>query len=213
MFVKICGLKTLDMLQTAIEAGADYVGLVFFEKSPRHVALEEAASLATAARGQTKIVALVVDETDETLTQIANSVQPDYFQLHGAEPPARAQEIFDQFQIPLIKALGVQTAEDVQRADDYPMADIILFDAKPSPHQTQLPGGNGIAFDWNLLHEQRLKRTFMLSGGLTPLNVAEAIQLTGAMGVDTSSGVERARGVKDPRLIKDFIQCAKQMTD
>ena len=208
MQVKICGLTNAEMMDVAVSAGADFVGLVFFEKSPRHVSLDQAVALAEIARDRAKIVALVVDETDETLETIATRLAPDYLQLHGSETPERCDEIAERFHIPLIKALGVRSIDDVDRADLYSTPELILFDAKADPKLTALPGGNGIAFDWNLLHEQRQKRSYMLSGGLTPLNVQEAIRLTGATMVDTSSGVERERGVKDPDLIRDFIKQA-----
>ncbi len=208
MQVKICGLKDAEMMDVAVSAGADFVGLVFFEKSPRHVTLDQAIKLAEIARGRTKIVALVVDEQDAALEALATHLKPDYLQLHGSETPERCDEIAARFRIPLIKALGVRSIDDVARADLYSSPELILFDAKADPKVTALPGGNGIAFDWNLLHEQCEKRVFMLSGGLTPFNVQEAIRLTGATMVDTSSGVEREKGVKDPDLIRDFIKQA-----
>lgn len=209
MQVKICGLKDEQMLEAAVKAGADFIGLVFFEPSPRNVSIDMAINLAGIARDQAKIVALVVNADDALLSEITEKVQPNYFQLHGAETAGRTAEINEQFKIPLIKAIGVKTAEDVIRADDYTSSQIILFDAKADPTITKLPGGNGIPFDWRLLTGQKEKRNFMLSGGLTPLNVREAIKLTGASMVDVSSGVETAPGVKDSALIAHFIKAAK----
>jgi len=201
------------MMQTALCAGADYVGLVFFEKSPRNVSIEQATSLAALARGQAYIVALVVDASNQQLNEIVDTVQPDYLQLHGNETAERADEIAGLFGIPVIKAIGVRGLEDVARADDYKTADIILFDAKADPVISKLPGGNGIAFDWHNLKGQKEQRNFMLSGGLTPENVQNAISLTGCAIVDVSSGVERSPGVKDKVLIEAFINGAKTLRD
>lgn len=217
MQVKICGIKDEDMLGAAIDAGADFVGFVFFPKSPRHVCVSQASELArflrqTPDNERPKIVSLVVNATDEELELICKEVQPDYIQLHGSETAERAKEINERFQTPLIKAIGVTTASDVALADDYSAAEIILFDAKADPKLTDLPGGNGIPFDWTALTGQKEKRNFMLSGGLTPENVAEAIALTGASIVDVSSGVETSPGVKDRALIQDFIKAAKGAT-
>lgn len=209
MQVKICGLKDIDMMHAALNAGTDFVGLVFFEKSPRNVSLELAKTLAATARGRAKIVALVVNATDEQLSDIVNIVDPDYLQLHGTETPARCLSIASRFKLPIIKALGVSNIEDVAGALAYDTADIILFDTKADPKRSQLPGGNGIPFDWTILKGQKERSEFMLSGGLTPLNVIEAINLTGAAIVDVSSGVETSPGVKDAGLIAQFIAAAK----
>ena len=213
MLVKICGLKTKDTARAAIEAGADFIGLVFFPKSPRNVSLEQAVELSSFIKElspSTKIVALVVNPEDDDLMAIVEKVQPDYIQLHGNETAERAQTIRERFKTPLIKAIGVKDHEDVAKADDYTAADIILFDAKADPKLTDLPGGNGIPFDWKALKGQKGKRRFMLSGGLTVENVATAIELTGASIVDVSSGVESSPGVKDINLIKAFITAAKK---
>lgn len=217
MQVKICGIKDEDMLGAAIDAGTDFVGFVFFPKSPRHVSVSQASELArflrqTPENERPKIVSLVVNASDEELELICKEVQPDYIQLHGSETAERTKEINERFQTPLIKAIGVTTASDVALADDYSAAEIILFDAKADPKLTDLPGGNGIPFDWTALTGQKEKRNFMLSGGLTPENVAEAIALTGASIVDVSSGVEISPGVKDRALIQAFIQAAKDAT-
>lgn len=209
MQVKICGLKDAAMMAAALDAGADMVGLVFFPKSPRHVTLEAAQDLATQARGRAEVVALMVEPDDDAIGEVMSAVQPDYLQLHGGESAARVAAIKDKFRVPIIKAIGVASADDVVLADGYQRADIILFDAKADPSLSELPGGNGIPFDWRMLKGQKEKRNFMLSGGLTPGNVAEAISLTGAALVDVSSGVETAPGQKQAALIEAFIRAAK----
>jgi phosphoribosylanthranilate isomerase len=206
---KICGISTHDALTAAIAGGADYIGLVFFAKSPRNVSLETAASLAEAARSQTKIVALTVDADDALLASIQQSVKPDYFQLHGDESPKRVSDIKARFGLPVIKALPIETATDVTKATTFSgIADIILFDAK-APPGADLPGGNGRAFDWSLLHGVSEKLDFMLSGGLTPDNVCAAMVQSGAVAVDVSSGVETAPGQKDTELIRRFLHAVK----
>lgn len=209
MQVKICGLKDAAMMAAALDAGADMAGLVFFPKSPRHVTLEAAQDLAMRARGRAKVVALMVEPDDDAIGEVMSAVQPDYLQLHGGESAARVAAIKDKFRVPIIKAIGVASADDVALADGYQRADIILFDAKADPSLSALPGGNGIPFDWRMLKGQKEKRNFMLSGGLTPANVAEAISLTGAALVDVSSGVETAPGQKQAALIEAFIRAAK----
>ena len=204
--VKICGLSTAETMQAALDFGADMVGLVFYPKSPRNVSLEQAAPLAAQARGKAKIVALVVDADDTLLKSIVNAVRPNYLQLHGAETPGRVAEITKLFNVPAIKAIKVKEAGDVAKANAFKdVADLILFDAK-APEEL-LPGGNGLSFDWNLLKGK--DGLFMLSGGLNPHNVAEAIRLTRAPIVDVSSGVESLPGKKDISLIRKFIERAK----
>lgn len=209
--VKICGLKTEATLLAALDAGADYVGLNFYPKTPRYVDLVTAATLASIARGRVKIVALAVDPDDALISEIASQVAPDLLQLHGKETPERAMEIKARTGIPVMKAIAVRTAEDAERALAYrSAADLILFDAKPPEGLSNaMPGGNGVAFDWQALLGVRDKVRYMLSGGLTPENVAEAIRLTGATSVDVSSGVERAPGEKDAAKIRRFIAAAK----
>ena len=204
--VKICGLSTSETMQAALDFGADMVGLVFYPRSPRNVSPEQAAALAAQARGKAKIVALVVDADDALLKSIVNAVRPNYFQLHGSETPERVGEIATTFSTSIIKAIKVKEAADVAKAKAYKdVADLILFDAK-APEEL-LPGGNGLSFDWNLLKGKG--GLFMLSGGLTPDNVAEAIRLTRAPTVDVSSGVESLPGKKDISLIRKFIEQAK----
>lgn len=208
--VKICGLSTPETLDAAVEAGADLIGLVFFPKSPRNVTIRQAASLAERARGRAKIVALVVDADDALLNDIASAVNPDLIQAHGSETPERVAEIERLTGKPVIKAIKVEDAADIVSAAAYSdVASLILYDSKaPETLGHALPGGNGHAFDWNLLDGGK-RPAFMLAGGLTPENVAEAIQTTGAPVVDVSSGVESATGVKDVHLIRKFIEAAK----
>lgn len=206
---KICGITTREALDAAVEGGADYVGFVFFAKSPRNIGIRDAAALAEHVRGKAKAVALVVDADDEALRQIVDGMAPDFLQLHGRETPERTEAIKARFGVPVIKAIGVETAEDADLARTYRgVADIILFDAK-APKNAVLPGGNGLAFDWRILDNIRNELPFMLSGGLTAETVADAIRLTGAQAVDVSSGVERSPGVKDVALIRRFLQAVK----
>jgi phosphoribosylanthranilate isomerase len=207
--IKICGLKTQDALETAIDAGADWVGLVFFPKSPRHVGLEQAAELSHFVGTRAKKVALLVDPDDPTLEAVIMAMNPDLIQLHGKETPERVADIKNRFGRPIIKAIGVSEAEDIVAARSYTGADWILLDAKP-PKGADLPGGNGISFDWQLLAGLDLGRPLMLSGGLDPSNVAEAIATARPKGVDVSSGVESAPGVKDPERIRAFISAARE---
>lgn len=213
--VKICGIVDPSAMTAALDAGADYVGLVFFGKSPRNVDLETAHGLADMARGRAKVVALVVDADDRLLDAITAKVAPDVFQLHGAETPERAAAVASRLQRATVKALAVETAHDIAKANAYLGADqtldgapFVLFDAK-APADANLPGGNGVAFDWRILREAAADIPYMLAGGLTPDNVADAIQVTGADRVDVSSGVESAPGIKDPALIRSFIHAVK----
>ena len=207
--VKICGIKTEAIMRAALDAGADYVGLAFFAKSPRNVSVAEAARLADFARGKATIVALIVDADDTLLETIVRDVRPGLLQLHGSETPQRCEAITARWSTPVMKAIGVGTAADAARALDYrPAADLILFDAKP-PQGAELPGGNGVAFDWSIIAPMTGRVPAMLSGGLTPANVAEAIRIARVGAVDVSSGVETAPGVKDAALIRAFIAAAK----
>ena len=206
---KICGITTREALDAAIAGGADYVGLVFCAKSPRHLEIDEASELARHARGRVKIVALTVDADDATLAQIIDEVSPDYLQLHGTESSERVAAIKQRFGRPVIKAIAVATSYDAAGAQQYAgSADVILFDAKAPPGAARL-GGHGRTFDWNVLNRVAGRMPFMLSGGLGPANVAEAIALTRATAVDVSSGVESAPGVKDIELIRRFLQAVK----
>lgn len=206
--VKICGLSTLATLEAAILAGADMAGFVFFEKSPRHISLETARTLGHAAQGRIRKVALSVDASDAELDAMVEALRPDLLQLHGKETPERVGAVTGRFGLPVIKAVGVETAADVARAAAYRgAADILLFDAKPAAGAT-VPGGAGVAFDWDLLRGHS-GGDWMLSGGLDPANVAEALRRTGAPAVDVSSGVESARGVKDAGKIAAFVAAAR----
>ncbi|HZP08865.1 phosphoribosylanthranilate isomerase [Methyloceanibacter sp.] len=205
--VKICGVRTPAIIEESARAGADFVGLVLFEKSPRHVELEEARVLAAIARGKVKTVAVLVDPDDALVVGVAERVRPDLIQLHGSETPERVSAVKAMTGLPVMKAIPVAAAADVGRAGDYAgIADYILFDAKAAP-DAPLAGGNGVPFDWHALIGA--KAPFALSGGLTPETVGEAIRVTGASLVDVSSGVERARGEKDAKLIVSFITAAK----
>jgi phosphoribosylanthranilate isomerase len=204
--VKICGLSTEETMQAALDAGADFVGLMFYPKSPRNVSLELAAKLATIAKGRAKIVAVVVDADDALLKAIMHNAEPDYIQAHGSETPQRILEIKNQYGVRVIKVIKVKDAADIDLAKDFcNVADLIMFD--PKAPQDTLPGGNGLSFDWNLLSGE--DEPFMLAGGLNPDNVAQAIKLTQAPIVDVSSGVETSPGVKDAGLIAKFIRVAK----
>lgn len=210
--VKICGLTTAETIDAAIDAGADYIGLVFFPPSPRNVSLQEAGPLADLARGRTKIVALTVDADDSLIDGITRFVRPDIVQLHGSETPERAGVIKSRTGCSVMKVIKVETAADAELAFDYVApagpCDLILFDAK-APKGSVLPGGNGLTFDWRAIESVRGRLAFMLSGGLDADNVANAIRLTGAPAVDVSSGVESAPGVKDPARIRAFLTAAK----
>ncbi|MEM9030754.1 MAG: phosphoribosylanthranilate isomerase [Pseudomonadota bacterium] len=209
--VKICGLSTAETMEVALDAGADFVGLVFFAKSPRNVSIAQARGLAEQASGRAEIVALVVDPDDELVGQIAAQVGPDVIQLHGAETPDRVREIGQKTGARTMKAIKVATRTDAAAALAYrDSADLILFDAKPPPG-AELPGGNGLAFDWTALAEVAAEVDYMLSGGLSPENVRLAIEVTGAPAVDVSSGVESAPGVKDAARIRAFIAAAKDV--
>ena len=207
--VKICGLSSAPTLEAALEAGADLVGLVFFDKSPRFVPPERARELAAQARGRAKLVALAVDADDAALTAIVAAATPAYLQLHGRESPARVAAIRRAFGVAVIKAIGVAEAADLKKADEYrDAADWLLIDAKP-PKGAVLPGGNGLAFDWRLARGFAPGKPWLLSGGLDAANVGEAIARCRAPGVDVSSGVERAPGVKDEDKIKAFVAAAR----
>jgi len=208
--VKICGVRTPAIIEEAAKAGADFIGLVLFPKSPRYVELEEARVLAAIARGKIGTVAVLVDPDDELVAGVAERVRPDLIQLHGNETPERVVAIKAMTGLPVMKAIPVAEAGDAKRASDYAgIADYILFDTKAAP-DAQLAGGNGVPFDWHAL--AGVKPPFALSGGLTAETVGQAIRVTGATLVDVSSGVERARGEKDAKLVASFIGAAKSAT-
>ena len=208
--VKICGLNSPVAVTAAAKAGAVYGGFVFFEKSPRNVGLDQARDLAVAAPVGLAKVALVVNADNARLDAITDHVPLDMLQLHGSETPERVAEIRARYGLPVMKAIGVADADDLSAIDRYaPVVDQLLIDAKP-PKNADLPGGNGLSFDWRLLQGRKYWTCpWMLAGGLTPDNVAEAIRLTGAKQVDVSSGVESAPGVKDIGRIADFVSAAQ----
>jgi phosphoribosylanthranilate isomerase len=207
--VKICGLSARETLDTALEAGADMVGFVFFPPSPRHLSLGTARELGKQARGRAIKVALTVDADDATFENILETLQPDILQLHGKETTARVRDIKAKFGLPVMKALPVETAADLAVLPGYAgVADRILFDARP-PKDATRPGGLGAVFDWHVLEKLDLELPFMVSGGLHADNVAEAVRVTRTGGVDVSSGVESSPGVKDPELIRAFIRAAR----
>jgi phosphoribosylanthranilate isomerase len=209
LLVKICGLSTRETLDVALGAGADMVGFVFFPPSPRHLSLEVARELGRQAKGRAVKVALTVDADDAMLGNIVETLQPDILQLHGKETTARLRDIKAKFGLPLMKVLPVETTADLAPLAGYAaVADRILFDAH-APNGATRPGGLGAVFDWHVLENLDLKLPFMVSGGLNADNVAEAVRVTRAGGVDVSSGVERSPGVKDPEMIRDFIRAAR----
>ena len=203
--VKICGLKTVADMRVAAEAGAGYVGFVFFEKSPRFVTHVQAAEIAAEVPAGLCKVALTVNASDAELDAIIGAVPLDMLQLHGAETPERVLQVKERFGLPVMKAVGVRSWDDLTVMEQYfPVADQLLVDAKP-PKGSVLPGGNGVQFDWGLVAGRRWPIPWMLAGGITADNVAQAVAQTGARQVDLSSAVERAPGIKDPDLIRAFL--------
>ena len=211
LLVKICGLSTPETVATAVAAGADMVGFMFYPRSPRNVSVETSAALADLARGRAAIVAVMVDPTDEALETIAAGLKPDLLQLHGSESAERVSQIRQRFGIPVMKVLAIATSQDLAPIPEYAgLVDGFLFDAKPPPSTAHsLPGGNGISFDWRLVKGLEPGKPALLSGGLNASNVADAIRLTGMGGVDVSSGVESRPGEKDPAMIEAFIAAAR----
>ncbi len=208
--VKICGLTAPDHVRAAVDAGARYLGFNFFAKSPRYVSPQQAAKLATHVPAGVAKVALVVNAPDEVLDDITQNAPFDILQLHGGESIERVQQIKDRYGLPVMKVIGVADEADLAAIDAFSdVADQLLIDAKP-PKNAVLPGGNGLAFDWRLLAGRKYwRKPWMLAGGLTPDNVAEAIRMTGARQVDVASGVESAPGVKDAALMKAFIDATQ----
>lgn len=209
LIVKICGLSTPETLEVALDAGADMVGFVFFPPSPRHIGIDAIAKLADVARGRAEIAVLTVDAREDDLAAIADRVKPDWLQLHGVEPADHVAALKASFGGRVMKALPIAGRDDLARIARYAdVADRLLFDAKP-PRDATRPGGLGAAFDWHLLEGLDPSIAFMVSGGLHAGNVAEAVRVTRAGGVDVSSGIERAPGIKDPELIRSFIRAAR----
>lgn len=213
--IKICGLSTPETLEAAVAAGADMVGFVRFPASPRHLSLEAGHELSAQARGRTLRVLLVVDPTDRELDEAVAAIDPDLVQLHGRESPERVAAIRRRSGRPVMKAIGIGRAEDLRGAARYDeAADRLLLDAKPAADAAR-PGGNGARFDWSLLRDRDdrplldRRLALMLSGGLTPENVADAVRVSGIAAVDVSSGVETSPGVKDPERIAAFVRAAR----
>ncbi|NBU27708.1 MAG: phosphoribosylanthranilate isomerase [Caulobacteraceae bacterium] len=214
--VKICGLSTPDTVQAAVDGGAAFLGLNFFEKSPRYVSPDTAARLAALARRDgprrpPSIVAITVDADDAEIDRIVAALNPDFVQLHGKETPARAQAISARTGVRLIRALAVSEQSDIEAAARWDgVVDHLLFDARP-PAGSALPGGTGARFDWTLLAGHRFRRPHFLAGGLDPWNVGEALRLSGAPLADVSSGVERGPGIKDGPLITAFLDAVRSL--
>jgi phosphoribosylanthranilate isomerase len=208
--VKICGLTTPEAMDAAVEGGAAFVGFMFFAASPRAISPEAAARLAERARGKAAIVAVTVDPDDVLIDRLRVTLRPDYVQLHGREVPSRVRQVAERSSGGVIKALPVSVAADIDRAADYEaVAEHLMFDTQPSPAADR-PGGAGASFDWSVLAGRRFARPWFLAGGLDPWNVAEAVRVSGAPMADVSSGVERGAGLKDPALIRAFLEAARR---
>jgi len=209
--IKICGLSTPESLEWALSAGADLVGFVHFERSPRHLSVDAAAALSRQVAGRARTVVLTVDAEDDLLDHLVATIAPDFVQLHGRESPQRVAEVRKHVGRPVIKALGIGTAEDVAAAHAYAgVADLLLYDAKP-PKDASRPGGLGVVFDWSLL--ESAPSPFLLSGGLDPTNVGDAVRRVRPAGVDVSSGVESAPGQKDEARIRAFVAAARAASE
>lgn len=207
--IKICGLKTPEALEAALAGGASHVGFIFFAKSPRWIEPAAAGGLRDTARGRAKAVAVTVDADDAFLDEIVAAMAPDMLQLHGKETPGRVAQVKARYSLPVMKALAVSEAGDLNKALAFAgVADRLLFDAKP-PKGSELPGGNGVSFDWALLKALPVGTDYLLSGGLNAGNVGEALRLANPPGLDVSSGVESAPGVKDVGLIRGFFDAVR----
>lgn len=207
--IKICGLKTQEAVLRAVERGASHIGFIFFEKSPRNIEPDLAGRLADLIRGRAKIVAVTVNADDDNLDEIVHLLKPDILQLHGSETPEQVLRTKALYALPVMKAFAIREAQDFDRIDPYiGIADRFLFDAK-APAGSELPGGNGVSFDWTLLRSLDAGIDYMLSGGLNKDNIAEALKETGARGIDISSGVEGAPGIKDLSLIDAFFDAVR----
>lgn len=207
--IKICGISRTETLDHVIRRGASHVGFIFFEKSPRHVEPDVAADLIAHVRGRAKTVAVTVNADNDLLEEIVYAARPDMLQLHGHESAERVVTVKALFGLPVIKALSVRSEADLAMIEEYRgVADRMLLDAKP-PAGADLPGGNGVTFDWRLLEAMDPTIPYFLSGGLNAENVAEALAVTGALGLDMSSGVESAPGIKDPARIDAFFDAVE----
>jgi len=203
--IKICGLSTPDAVDRAVENGASHIGFIFFEKSPRNIEPDLAGALADRVRGRTRIVAVTVDADNDDLDDIVALLRPDMLQLHGHESPDRVLAIKAVYGLPVIKVISIREGDDLKKIAPYiGIADSFLFEAKP-PAGSELPGGNGVSFDWTLLRALDGDIDYMLSGGLNKGNIGEALRETGARAIDMSSGVESAPGVKDVAMIDEFF--------
>ncbi|CAN7224577.1 phosphoribosylanthranilate isomerase [Phyllobacterium sp. LjRoot231] len=207
--IKICGLKTDEAVAAALDGGASHIGFIFFPKSPRNIDPVGAGRLRQAAKGRAKAVAVTVDADDTTLDGIVAAMQPDMLQLHGKESVARVAEIKTRYGLPVMKVFSLRERGDLDQITPYiGIADRFLFDTKP-PEGSELPGGNGVSFDWQVLSALDASIDYMLSGGLNAGNIADALQATNAHGIDISSGVESAPGVKDVSLIREFFRAVR----
>ena len=205
MKIKICGLSTNDSIDAVVAGGASHIGMIFFAKSPRHVGLEQARSLSEHAGNRIEKVAVSVNADDSYLDQIYEAVNPDMLQLHGSESAERVEELKKRYGLPVMKAIPISSPSDFEKMTPYlGFADMFLFDAKP-PEGSDLPGGNGVAFDWEIMDALPKDVPYLLSGGLDASNVCQALERSGANAVDISSGVESSPGVKDIKLIKEFL--------
>lgn len=210
--VKICGLSDAGSVKAACDAGADFTGFVFYARSPRYVSPERAAQLTVMVPNGIGKVGLFVDASDDAIAEAIDASAIDHLQLHGQETPDRVGAIRARFGLPVIKAVGIAGPADIDKAMQYePLADMLLFDAKPPVDASALPGGNGLVFDWNVIAAQGWTRPWMLSGGLNAGNLHDAVRISGAKMVDVSSGVESAPGVKDMEKIRGFIKAAKRL--
>lgn len=207
--IKICGLTSADAIERAVRRGASHLGFIFFEKSPRNIEPDIAGKLADAVRGSVKIVAVTVDADNDELDEIIDLLKPDMLQLHGSESPERVLNVKAVYGLPVMKAFSIRDDDDLAKIDPYiGIADKFLFDAKP-PKDSDLPGGNGVSFDWTLLRSLDESVDYMLSGGLNKDNIAAALAETGARGIDASSGVERSPGIKDLAMIDAFFDAVR----
>lgn len=207
--IKICGLKTPEAVATALAGGASHIGFIFFPKSPRYVTAEVAGELRKAAIGKAKAVAVTVDAGDDVLDAFVTAMRPDMLQLHGSETPERVAAVKNRYGLPVMKVFSVREATDLDAVGVFRgVADRFMFDAKP-PAGSELPGGNGIPFDWHALAGLDRDVDYMLSGGLNATNVGDALRLLDPPGIDISSGVESAVGVKDVALMQEFFKAVK----
>lgn len=208
VLVKICGVNSVESADAAVRASADFVGLVCHPQSPRHLPTEQVRALAGRLRGRTRLVALLCDQADDAIASVIENVRPDLLQLHGRETPERVSQIRSRFGVEVMKAIQVADATDAENARSFcPVVDMLLFDAKP-PRTAARSGGHGVAFDWQILRGRSFTRPWLLAGGLSAENVARALEISGAPGVDVSSGVERG-GIKDGLLIEEFVAHAR----